>query len=224
MGEPIDPAAKRRPGPGRRPAAQPRAGRRKGWRGLPDGRVPAMRDTPTPLGPMRLAACDGTLVGAWFVDQADAPPLPAAATQAAPEHGGDADHAVLDQAESQLQAWFRGERTAFDVPLAAHGTPFQQSVWRALCEVPFGAVISYGRLAARVGRPRAVRAVAQAVGANPISLFIPCHRIVGHDTSLTGFGGGLMRKRALLAHEGHPYAGEQERSRYVHPGQLPLDL
>src|SRR5690606_19285246 len=91
--------------------------------------------------------------------------------------------ATLDQAQMELQTWFRGERTVFEVPLLPHGTPFQLRVWQALCELPFGTTISYGELAVRVGRPGAARAVAQAVGSNPVSIFIPCHRIVGHDTS-----------------------------------------
>lgn len=176
------------------------------------------RDFPTPLGPMRLTASGGALTGAWFADQPDAPPPADAAVAAA------ADRLVLDQAADQLQAWFRRERTAFDVPLALHGTPFQVDVWKALCELPFGTTISYGELAVRVGRPRAVRAVAQAVGRNPVSIIVPCHRIVGHDTSLTGFGGGLPRKRALLDHEGHVYRGGSARSRGVHPGQMMLGL
>jgi len=179
----------------------------------------AMRDVDTPLGPMRLAAHGGSLAGAWFTDQRDAPlmaeggaPLPAR------------DEAILDEAARQLAAWFRSERKDFDLPLAPQGTPFQESVWRALCELPFGATISYGELARRVGRPGSARAVAQAVGRNPISIVIPCHRIVGHDTSLTGFGGGLPRKHALLAHEGHVYRGGAARSRSVSPGQGRLDL
>jgi len=174
-------------------------------------------DTPTPLGAMRLAASAGAMTGAWFVDQRDAPP-PAQAP-AIPE-----DEAVLAQAALQLQAWFRRERTEFDVPMAPRGTAFQMQVWQALCELPFGATISYGELAVRVGRPRAARAVAQAVGRNPLSILIPCHRIVGHDTSLTGFGGGLARKQALLVHEGHVYRGGGERSRVIPQGQLPLEL
>ncbi|WP_459618682.1 methylated-DNA--[protein]-cysteine S-methyltransferase [Bordetella sp. 2513F-2] len=174
---------------------------------------PAYRDVPTPLGPMRLAALDDALCGAWFLDQADLP---------APQGWRAVPVPVLRQAEAELQAWFDGGRRHFDVPLKPRGTAFQVQVWAALCELPFGATASYGELARRIGRPRAVRAVGGAAGRNPISLFIPCHRIVGHDTSLTGFGGGLPRKHALLAHEGHRYAGPAARARRTGSGQLAL--
>lgn len=102
-----------------------------------------------------------------------------------------------------LLAYFAGEARALEgVDWAASGTPFQLKVWRALCTIPAGETLSYAGLAERIGKPSAVRAVGLANGANPISLFVPCHRVIGADGSLTGYGGGLPRKRWLLAHEG----------------------
>ena len=91
--------------------------------------------------------------------------------------------------------------TTFDLPLAPRGTPFQQRVWAALCDIPYGGTLSYGQLAARLGAPSAARAVGLANGRNPVSIIVPCHRVVGADGSLTGYGGGLDRKRRLLAFE-----------------------
>lgn len=102
----------------------------------------------------------------------------------------------------QLEAYFAGERTVFDLELAPEGTPFQQRVWAALCEIPFGQTISYGELAARVGRPLGAQAVGRANGQNPIGVIVPCHRVVGSDGALVGYAGGLDRKEALLRHEG----------------------
>ena len=114
----------------------------------------------------------------------------------------DAAHPVLAAARAQLAAYFAGELTAFDLPLAPQGTPFQRRVWDALLEIPYGATTSYGALARRLGDPRATRAVGAANGRNPLSIVVPCHRVVGADGALTGFGGGIERKRWLLAHEG----------------------
>lgn len=105
---------------------------------------------------------------------------------------------VLQQAAEQLDEYFAGERTSFSIPLLTIGTAFQKSVWQALLEIPFGSTRSYMDIARRVGNPRGVRAVAQAVGANGISIFIPCHRVIGSDGSLTGFAGGLGAKKILL--------------------------
>jgi len=105
---------------------------------------------------------------------------------------------VLRQAARQLQDYFAGERTTFDLPLGAAGTEFQHRVWRALAEIPYARTWSYADLAARVGSPGASRAVGLANGRNPISIVVPCHRVVGSDGSLTGYGGGIERKRALL--------------------------
>jgi methylated-DNA-[protein]-cysteine S-methyltransferase len=111
------------------------------------------------------------------------------------------DDAALNELRAQLQAYFAGELREFELPLAAEGTPFQQRVWRALCDIPYGETISYGELARRIGQPRASRAVGLANGQNPISIVVPCHRVIGANGSLTGYGGGLERKRWLLAHE-----------------------
>lgn len=108
---------------------------------------------------------------------------------------------VTREARRQLDAYFRRERRAFDVPLLFAGSDFQQGVWRELLAIPYGETISYGEMARRLGRPRAVRAVANANGANAISIFAPCHRVVGSDGSLTGYGGGVEAKRFLLALE-----------------------
>ena len=101
----------------------------------------------------------------------------------------------------QLRAYFGGKLQAFDVPLALEGTEFQLSVWRSLQTIPYGETISYGQLAQRIGNPRAVRAVGLANGCNPVPIIIPCHRVIGSNGSLTGFGGGLANKKKLLALE-----------------------
>ena len=106
--------------------------------------------------------------------------------------------AVLDRAEQQLKEYFAGERTDFDLPLAPAGTPFQRSVWAALHEIPYGRTWSYAQLATRVGNPRASRAVGLANGRNPISVIVPCHRVIGVNGTLVGYGGGLDRKKVLL--------------------------
>lgn len=100
--------------------------------------------------------------------------------------------------EDQLAEYFRGERKEFTVPLALGGTPFQRRAWTELQRIPYGTTTSYARLAARVGQPSAVRAVARANGDNPIAIVVPCHRVIGSDGSLTGYGGGLWRKKKLL--------------------------
>lgn len=111
------------------------------------------------------------------------------------------DDSVLAEARQQLEEYFRGERTEFDLALAPKGTDFQRSVWRALTEIPYAATTSYGAIAARIGKPSASRAVGAANGRNPISIIVPCHRVIGSGGDLTGYGGGLDRKRWLLDHE-----------------------
>lgn len=111
------------------------------------------------------------------------------------------DSAALRAAGQQLRAYFAGELFAFELPLEPIGTDFQRRVWRALCTIPYGETISYGDQARRAGNPAAARAVGAANGRNPISIVVPCHRVIGADGSLTGYGGGLERKRWLLAHE-----------------------
>ncbi|MDE2261456.1 MAG: methylated-DNA--[protein]-cysteine S-methyltransferase [Gammaproteobacteria bacterium] len=119
-----------------------------------------------------------------------------------PQDGWVADPAPLRAAIAQLGEYFAGRRRAFDLPLAPRGTEFQRRVWRALTEIAYGTTISYGELARRIGKPSASRAVGLANGANPLPIVVPCHRVIGADGSLTGFGGGLPIKRSLLALEG----------------------
>jgi methylated-DNA-[protein]-cysteine S-methyltransferase len=111
------------------------------------------------------------------------------------------DEALFEDAFRQLDAYFAGELTRFDLPLRFAGTAFQNRVWTALCDLAFGETISYGALASRIGKPTASRAVGGANGANPLPIVVPCHRVIGSDRSLTGFGGGIEIKRFLLAHE-----------------------
>lgn len=106
--------------------------------------------------------------------------------------------AVLDEAERQLNEYFSGERREFDLPLRPQGTEFQLADWAALCEVPYGETASYGDIARRIGRPKAFRAVGMANHNNPISIIIPCHRVIGSNGKLTGYGGGLEIKQKLL--------------------------
>ncbi|HET7159453.1 MAG TPA: methylated-DNA--[protein]-cysteine S-methyltransferase [Burkholderiales bacterium] len=112
------------------------------------------------------------------------------------------EDAKLSAPLEQLRAYFAGKLQRFDLPIKAEGTPFQQRVWAALCDIPYGETISYGELARRIGQPTASRAVGLANGQNPISIIVPCHRVIGADGTLTGYGGGLERKRWLLTHEG----------------------
>lgn len=109
---------------------------------------------------------------------------------------------TLERATRQLDEYFDGQRTTFDIPLLFVGTDFQKLVWNDLLNIPYGQTISYGEMARRIGRPKTVRAVANANGANAISIFAPCHRVIGSDHTLTGYGGGLEAKRKLLVLEG----------------------
>lgn len=154
--------------------------------------------TTTPLGGAWLAASPLGLSGLWFDDQRD---LPAAVGGPNAWLQNDT-HPVLQAALVQLQEYFRGGRTAFELPLdIACGTVFQQSVWRALQSISHGKTTSYSALSAQIGRPTAVRAVASAIGRNPLSVIIPCHRVLGKNGSLTGYTGGLERKAWLLQFE-----------------------
>ena len=149
----------------------------------------------SPLGTMRLAATDQGLAGVWFVGQ-----------RHGPDGSGwreDAGHPVLRETVAQLRAYFAGERTRFELPLDLQaGTPFQQSVWQALLAIPRGGTTSYAQIARQVGKPQAARAIGAAVGRNPVSIIVPCHRVLGTGGSLTGYAGGLERKTALLKLEG----------------------
>jgi methylated-DNA-[protein]-cysteine S-methyltransferase len=146
----------------------------------------------SPLGPIRVAARGGALEGLWFRGQKHEP-TPDVAEQPAAD--------MLRQVKGWLDAYFAGDTAATLPALAPRGTPFQQRVWDALLRIPAGHTVSYGALAAAIGAPRSTRAVAAAVGRNPISLMIPCHRVVGADGQLTGYAGGVGRKQALLALE-----------------------
>lgn len=116
--------------------------------------------------------------------------------------GWERDAGPFEDVVEQLAAYFAGTRKSFDVELNASGTPFQQRVWNALQDIPYGETISYGELARRIGKSKAVRAVGRANGANPIAVIVPCHRVIGANGTLTGYGGGLDRKAKLLALEG----------------------
>ncbi|WP_044367108.1 methylated-DNA--[protein]-cysteine S-methyltransferase [Streptomyces natalensis] len=151
--------------------------------------------TDTPVGPLTLVALGDALTGLYMTDQRHRPPQESFGAPAAPE---DPPFAA---AIAQLRAYFRGELTAFDVPLELRGTPFQRRVWASLCTIPYGETVTYGALAQRLGAPSAARAVGLANGRNPVGIIVPCHRVVGSDGSLTGYGGGLDRKRRLLEFE-----------------------
>jgi len=149
----------------------------------------------SPLGAMVVAATPRGVAGIWFEGQKHMPDH-----SAWPEQPG---HPVLLQAIAQLDEYFRGARRTFELPLDLQGgTAFQQSVWQALLAIPRGGTMSYGQLGHRIGRPAAMRAVGAAVGRNPLSVVVPCHRVLGADGSLTGYAGGLERKTALLQLEG----------------------
>ena len=149
----------------------------------------------SPLGPMLLASSAAGLVGVWFDPQ-----------RHMPDSTGwqqNEQHPVLESAALQLSEYFAGTRTQFDLPLDwSHGTAFQQSVWRALLTIPRGQTTSYGALSQRCGHASAIRAVGSAIGRNPFTIVVPCHRVLGKDGSLTGYAGGLERKAALLQLEG----------------------
>ncbi|HEX7342589.1 MAG TPA: methylated-DNA--[protein]-cysteine S-methyltransferase [Rhodanobacteraceae bacterium] len=146
----------------------------------------------TPLGPLLLAMDD---IGLTHVD------LPHEKRPTLPGPDWRRESQPLVEAKRQFTAYFAGDLLDFDLPLHASGTAFQQSVWAALCDIPYAATESYGALAKRINRPRAMRAVGAANGANPLAIIVPCHRVIGADGSLTGYGGGLPAKRWLLAHE-----------------------
>lgn len=165
----------------------------------------------TALGPVRLAASPTGLCGLWFEGQRHAPAAldgPGAWPMASGEH------AVLGAAALQLTEWLVGTRHDFDLPLdLSGGTPFQQAVWRALLGIAWGQTRSYGEVAKSAGSPAAVRAVGAAVGRNPLSLVVPCHRVLGAGGALTGYAGGLARKRALLALEAAPQTAPPARAK-----------
>jgi methylated-DNA-[protein]-cysteine S-methyltransferase len=146
----------------------------------------------SPLGGICISGHDHTVAGVDFVDSRHAPPI---------DSTWQRDDGAFAEAARQLQAYFVGELKQFELELDVGGTPFQRRVWTALLGIPYGATTTYGRLAEQLGEPRAMRAVGLANGRNPISIIIPCHRVIGANGSLTGYGGGLARKQWLLAHE-----------------------
>jgi len=150
----------------------------------------------SPVGSLRLLANDTHLLRLDFVHGRKIKPLPPAAEVVEVKH--PADHPVFAEAAAQLTGYFAGERQAFDLPLAPQGTDFQLRVWQQLRLIPFGTTLSYGQLAQRLGNPNASRAVGLANGNNPLSIVVPCHRVIGANGSLTGFGGGLDTKQKLL--------------------------
>jgi methylated-DNA-[protein]-cysteine S-methyltransferase len=158
-------------------------------------------ETDSPLGPIVLSGHDGVLSGLHFTGHRHSP---------RPTDAWKLDEAAFDEVRRQLDQYFAGRLTQFDVPLAVHGSPFELTVWSALQDIAFGDTASYGEIAARIGRPGAARAVGAANGRNPISIIVPCHRVIGADASLTGYGWGVERKAWLLDHErtpaGHPQA------------------
>jgi methylated-DNA-[protein]-cysteine S-methyltransferase len=146
----------------------------------------------SPIGPLTLIARDGVLTNVSMHEQRHTSPPPVDAIT---------DDAWFKDVAAQLDAYFAGELSTFDLEMNLLGTPFQQRVWSQLCDIPYGETISYGELARRVGNANASRAVGLANGRNPIALIVPCHRVIGANGSLTGYGGGLERKTWLLEHE-----------------------
>jgi methylated-DNA-[protein]-cysteine S-methyltransferase len=143
----------------------------------------------TPLGDLVACSDGGALTALRFAEPGEGPERSQSTR-------------CLDDLAALLGRYWGGEPVRFDLPVKLHGTPFQTKVWRALATVPYGRTISYAELARRVGSPRAMRAVGRANGANPIAIVVPCHRVIGSNGTLTGYGGGIERKRALLELEG----------------------
>lgn len=148
---------------------------------------------PSPLGELMLTAANGELTGLYMPAEAHAPPA-----------GAVRDGGAFAAVRRQLEEYFAGERRTFELSVAPRGTQFQRRVWAELQRIGYGETISYAELAARIGRPTAIRAAGAANGANPVSIIIPCHRVIGSNGSLTGYGGGIEAKRALLDLERSP--------------------
>jgi len=208
-------------------------------RRLEDATVVHVDRTPTPLGPMLLAATDEALCMAEFVDRRM---LPTQVERLRKRLGAafvPGRNPWIERAEAELADYFAGVRTSFETPLAPCGTAFQQDVWAALAEIPYGETRSYADIAERVGRPSAVRAVGTANGANALAILVPCHRVVGADGKLVGYGGGLWRKQRLLdleretkaareapaapARREAPPASRQEAAAATRPNRRSLD-
>lgn len=142
----------------------------------------------SPVGVIRLKAVEKGLTEIHILRPGESP-------------GGESPSPLLERAREQMAGYFAGNLRVFDVPFALEGTDFQRLVWAALCEIPYGTTASYGEIARRIGRPRAVRAVGGANHNNPLAIVVPCHRVIGSDGSLVGYGGGLSVKQWLLDHE-----------------------
>jgi methylated-DNA-[protein]-cysteine S-methyltransferase len=155
----------------------------------------------TPVGPVRVLALGETMIGLWFDNEEQA-------IERSLKHRFGADHTLSPARDpngftARVSAYFAGDLRAVEpIPCDGGGTPFQRLVWAELRRIPAGTAISYGELARRIGRPNATRAVGLANGQNPISIVVPCHRVIGSNGTLTGYGGGIERKRWLLEHEG----------------------
>ena len=147
----------------------------------------------SPVGELLLTASETALTAVYFPTSRHGPP---------PRHIGTASNGVLERARQQLEEYFAGARRGFDLPLEPAGSAFELRVWEALRAIPYGTTVSYGELARSLGDPRGSRAVGAANGSNPIPIIVPCHRVIGARGELTGYGGGLDRKRWLLEHEG----------------------
>ena len=163
----------------------------------------AYHDFDTPIGTLRVVADDAGVTRIDLPNAAAGPPRPEWRNARRPRTG------PLREAKRQLREYFDGGRRAFDLPIAPAGTAFQMRVWDALRGIPYGETVSYGELARRIGRPTASRAVGAANGRNPLAIVVPCHRVIGADGALTGYGGGLPVKEALLAHEQGVTGGER---------------
>jgi len=171
-----------------RPASTTLPARRTTGIGLVQGLIDS------PLGPLAALASDAGLMGLWFDRQQHSPGLLDAPI--------DHEQRWIAQAREELALYFAGRLREFTVALAPQGTPFHEAVWRRLCAIGCGQTLSYGRIARDIGSPQASRAVGAAVGRNPISILVPCHRVIGENGTLTGYAGGLHRKQALLDIEG----------------------
>ena len=164
----------------------------------------AIATIPSPVGALTLIASDRGLRAALIEGEREGRiPLEGPLQE-------DPGHPVIAEATRQLDEYFAGERTTFDVPLDPEGTDFQQAVWQVLRAIPYGETISYGEQARRLGDPRKARAVGAANGRNPISIIVPCHRVIGASGDLTGYAGGLVVKRSLLAHEQRVHTGAEQ--------------
>jgi methylated-DNA-[protein]-cysteine S-methyltransferase len=167
----------------------------------------AYKEIPSPVGKLKLVATDDALVAVlWPGDNPKQLGLDV-------QKVGNGNHPVLSETERQLSEYFAGKRTRFELPLDPRGTTFQKKVWQSLKKIPFGKTQTYLDIAKAIGAPRASRAVGGATGRNPLSIVVPCHRVIGSDGTLTGFGGGLPTKAKLLALEGHAAGRGVEKQR-----------